>query len=332
MKAWHERRERLQVLACDIDGTLMGDDGVIPAANVAALSRIRDAGVFTVLSSGRALVSVRGVAARMFPPRSGDFYIAFNGAQIARGLAVGTPSDADGGTEGAAEMILDARIRPAVISKVADYARGRGLVLQAYEGTRFLVEADSEVSRRYARDTDMSYRVVSSLSSALPEGSPKLLVIGEPDRLQEYKAEIDALAKEPSSHPPEPAPHSPEPAPHPHVPAEAGDVGFVATFSKPHFLELLPPAVSKGAALAYLCEYLGIPLRNTVAIGDAPNDLEMMEEAGIGVAVANAREEVRGAADLVTDRAAAEGAVAEVIDHLLPPSVGPGERVEARGE
>lgn len=318
MKAWHERRERLQVLACDIDGTLMGDDGVIPAANVAALSRIRDAGVFTVLSSGRALVSVRGVAARMFPPRSGDFYIAFNGAQIARGLAVGTPSDADGGTEGAAEMILDARIRPAVISKVADYARGRGLVLQAYEGTRFLVEADSEVSRRYARDTDMSYRVVSSLSSALPEGSPKLLVIGEPDRLQEYKAEIDALAKEPSSHPPEPA--------------EAGDVGFVATFSKPHFLELLPPAVSKGAALAYLCEYLGIPLRNTVAIGDAPNDLEMMEEAGIGVAVANAREEVRGAADLVTDRAAAEGAVAEVIDHLLPPSVGPGERVEARGE
>ena len=54
------------------------------------------------------------------------------------------------------------------------------------------------------------------------------------------------------------------------------------------YLELLPPGVSKGAALYVLCEILGLDPADTVAIGDNMNDVEMIQAAGMGVAVENA--------------------------------------------
>ena len=70
-------------------------------------------------------------------------------------------------------------------------------------------------------------------------------------------------------------------------------------FSEETYLEILPLGVSKGAALSVLLEMEGISPEEVVAIGDAPNDREMLELAGIGVAVANAAQEVKDAADHV---------------------------------
>lgn len=59
--------------------------------------------------------------------------------------------------------------------------------------------------------------------------------------------------------------------------------------------------VSKASAIEYVLETLGIKRENSVAVGDSENDLEMIEFAGIGVAMANAPENVREKADVVTD-------------------------------
>lgn len=66
------------------------------------------------------------------------------------------------------------------------------------------------------------------------------------------------------------------------------------------FVEILPPGTSKGVALRWLRERLGIPREEVMAIGDQQNDRELLEEAGCGVAVANAVEELKGVASLVT--------------------------------
>ena len=55
--------------------------------------------------------------------------------------------------------------------------------------------------------------------------------------------------------------------------------------------------VSKGAALSVILEMEGIDPQEVVAVGDAPNDKEMLELAGIGAAVANAAPELKAAAD-----------------------------------
>ena len=59
-------------------------------------------------------------------------------------------------------------------------------------------------------------------------------------------------------------------------------------------------AAHKGAALRQLADYLGVPMSATMACGDGLNDLSMLREAGLGVAMANACPEVRAAADVET--------------------------------
>ena len=85
--------------------------------------------------------------------------------------------------------------------------------------------------------------------------------------------------------------------------------------SEKHLYEILPKGISKGTSILKLCEYLNIDKKNTVAIGDYNNDVSMIKEAGIGVAVANACEEALNAADYVTV-SNEEHAIARVIFNL----------------
>lgn len=70
-------------------------------------------------------------------------------------------------------------------------------------------------------------------------------------------------------------------------------------FSEDTYLEILPLGVSKGAALSVILELEGIDPQEVVAVGDAPNDKEMLELAGIGAAVSNAAPELKTVADAV---------------------------------
>lgn len=66
------------------------------------------------------------------------------------------------------------------------------------------------------------------------------------------------------------------------------------------FWEVMPAGCSKGRGMRQLADRLGIPMADTVAIGDSSNDLEMLQCAGTGIAMGNATEAVRDIADYVT--------------------------------
>lgn len=70
--------------------------------------------------------------------------------------------------------------------------------------------------------------------------------------------------------------------------------------SSPWYYEMLPKNSGKGAGLKVLAEILNIPMERTVGIGDNLNDLTLVQDAGVGVAVANAAPEVQKAADCIT--------------------------------
>jgi hydroxymethylpyrimidine pyrophosphatase-like HAD family hydrolase len=71
------------------------------------------------------------------------------------------------------------------------------------------------------------------------------------------------------------------------------------TWTIDHLMEISAVGVTKGGALAALCERLGVPAEDVVAFGDMPNDLAMLRWAGTSYAVANGHESVRAAADHV---------------------------------
>ena len=72
------------------------------------------------------------------------------------------------------------------------------------------------------------------------------------------------------------------------------------TSSVPNNIEINDTKANKGGGLKFLAEYLGIPMSETLAFGDGLNDITMIEAAGIGVAMENAVDEVKAAADYVT--------------------------------
>lgn len=69
--------------------------------------------------------------------------------------------------------------------------------------------------------------------------------------------------------------------------------------SDAHLLQVIHPKADKSHALAMVAKHYGVPSENVMAIGDAPNDVGMLKWAGLGVAVGNAWEETRAAADVV---------------------------------
>ena len=89
-----------------------------------------------------------------------------------------------------------------------------------------------------------------------------------------------------------------------------------ATFSKTNYLEILPAGVNKAKALAVLTEALGLNLLEVAAIGDAANDLEMLSEVGLSIAMGNASGEVKLIAEWVVGTND-EAGVAQAAQRLL---------------
>ncbi len=89
---------------------------------------------------------------------------------------------------------------------------------------------------------------------------------------------------------------------------------FVAT-SLPIFLELASPEVSKGHGLAFVADLLGFDAAETIAFGDGENDVELLEWAGYGIAVANAHPRLKAVADW-TCPGPNEAGVARVLESL----------------
>lgn len=86
--------------------------------------------------------------------------------------------------------------------------------------------------------------------------------------------------------------------------------------SSPYFLEFLDKKVNKGYGVALLANKLGIRSDEVICIGDAGNDIHMLQFAGLGVAMGNAYPEVKKAADYIT-LSNEENGVAHVIDKFV---------------
>ncbi|MGC9467815.1 MAG: Cof-type HAD-IIB family hydrolase [Anaerolineae bacterium] len=83
------------------------------------------------------------------------------------------------------------------------------------------------------------------------------------------------------------------------------------------FIEVVPRGVSKGRALAWLADYKGLTRNAVLAAGDQQNDLSMIQWAGVGVAVDNAVEEVKQAADWIAPSVDEDGAAAILYRYVL---------------
>ena len=102
----------------------------------------------------------------------------------------------------------------------------------------------------------------------------------------------------------------------PKIPAELHE-RFEIFKSRDILLEWSPKGVHKANGLAKLIGHLGIDQSEVMACGDEGNDLSMIEWAGLGVAMANATDEIKSAANLVLPKNNDEDGIAWVIEHYV---------------
>jgi len=143
-------------------------------------------------------------------------------------------------------------------------------------------------AEQYAGFQDLVLHPVGDLLTWLEEPPTKLVVIDDPPVLQELKERMIARF----------------------------DGRLYISTSLPYFLEFASPEVTKASGLAFVAEHLGFSREETVAFGDGENDLELVDWAGFGVAVANAHDLVKERADFVCPSVNEEG-VAQVLEAYL---------------
>jgi Cof subfamily protein (haloacid dehalogenase superfamily) len=143
---------------------------------------------------------------------------------------------------------------------------------------RVYVERRHPMTDAYAEEDGLAYEVVPAFAPLLAEAPHKILVTGEPANLESLGAAARRAA-----------------------------LAAHVVRSEPTKLEFLPPGVSKGTALREMVAGLGIEITEVIAVGDNWNDLEMIEAAGLGVAMADAPEGVRARADHICGTADDEG-------------------------
>ena len=121
-----------------------------------------------------------------------------------------------------------------------------------------------------------------------------------------------------------------EKAQFPWIPPEIGaqveaalkDVAVSAVWSSATSMEITHPHATKGQGLQRLCEILGIPISSVMALGDSGNDITMLQQAGLGIAMGNAPDFVKQAADTCTDHYDADGAAKAIEQYILNPKGG----------
>jgi len=101
-----------------------------------------------------------------------------------------------------------------------------------------------------------------------------------------------------------------------HVIADSVQSLSQAAFSKANYLEIVPIGINKAEALMHLSATLGLELSQVAAIGDGLNDLEMLREVGLGIAMGNAPEAVKSVAGWVTSTNN-EAGVAQAVRRLF---------------
>jgi Cof subfamily protein (haloacid dehalogenase superfamily) len=185
--------------------------------------------------------------------------------------------------------ISETLLNSAAALAVYDLAVAEGFAVQLYEEDVMYVSRDNEYTRYDQKLTGLRQVVVENFRDMIEEGCYKLLIPGDPMLLQPLESIIRTYL--------------------------GNDITLFT--SKPYFLEVLPKDTDKGTALAMIARTLGVGREEVLAIGDSMNDEAMIRWAGMGVAMANGDERIKGIASLVTEKTNDDDGVAEVIEKYV---------------
>lgn len=273
----------IKLFAFDIDGTLLDNNSNLPYSSIDAIKKLEDAGIKVVLASGRVFSSVKHIQ-KLFGitgpiVSTNGSLISFDGEQIYK------------------SYYIDSEL----LDKLYEFCIDHKLDFHFYDEDNYYsnrLNLDRIKHLKIENDFGMNYQVdliikndpVSYLKS-LGKKAVKFQVSGidEKDKPREYF--IDLLV------------------------GQFGDDLYI-TASGDHLIEIGNKNTTKWTSIEKICEKLGIYNSEVAAIGDAYNDIPMVNGAEIGFAMRNAKDELKDIADVIVADNENSG-VLEAVNYVL---------------
>ena len=275
--------DQIRLIAFDLDGTLLNSDKVLTPRNKAALERAAEKGILIVPTTGRLF---KGMPAeiRQFPFLR--YAITINGAAV---------FDTETG-----DNIYRAEIPVESALEIMTYLDQFPIVYDCYkDNTGWMTQSMWDQAEVFAPN---AYYVHSIRTNRKPVPELKEFLRqqgGSVQKIQLFSTDPElrtALLRD--------------------LPRRFAHLAVSSSVSRN--VEINHEDANKGSALMALASRLGLDRSRVIAFGDGLNDISMIREAGIGVAMQNAVEEVKAAADLITG-SCEESGVAMVIEQILTP-------------
>ena len=286
---------KYKLLVLDVDGTLLNDKKEITPRTHAALLKAQQMGVHVVLASGRPTNGVQPLAEALELNHYGGFILSYNGGQIINAQT--------------GELMFEKRIDPAMIPYLNRKAKENGFAIFTYHKDYILTDSpENKHVQEEAELNKMRIIGVENFPEAVDFAPCKCILTSDDENNlvgleNHWKKRLDGVLE--------------------------------AFRSEDYFLEVAPHFINKGNTLAVLMEMLNITTEEVVAIGDGVADVSMLQLAGTGVAMGNARDSVKACADFTTLSNNMDGvavAIEKAILATIKPTEVPLDQLNARAK
>lgn len=264
--------------AIDIDGTLSNSNKELSGYTVSTIIKAQKRGMRVVIASGRPTKGLAYYADLLHIYDYGGYIMAYNGGQITE-WATG-------------KCIFNKALNKEAIELAVKLARETGTTIIAYSNKEILTETPNDkFIPKLSRNNRMPICGVNDFLQTAISMNPapvKLLLSCPPEKTENTVTIFKEKLKD-----------------------------YMDVFrSADTFIELVPKGIDKGSSLSYLAQHLNIHPDQIIAFGDESNDISMLRFVGLGVAVINATEPAKAAADLIT-KSNNEDGVAHILDLML---------------
>lgn len=254
---------KYQIIATDLDGTLLANNGYVSSENWAAIEKLQALGVGVVPATGRVFSEL---TAELLESPFFRYYITSNGAEVY-----------DKQTGKSYPLTLSAQLVKEVLDKLYSYPVN---IFFHTEHKSFVDERGHNIAH-YQSFHMNSYWIEFALEYEVPIPDLKAFAYSAPsaESLCVFFKNMEDLLE---------------------CKAFFGkDPRLQVAQTDPYNLEICSAKAGKGNALRLLAEVLDIPIAATIAVGDSTNDMTMLTAAGLGLAMSNAVPELKTAADAV---------------------------------
>lgn len=280
----------IKLIASDIDGTLIDRNNVIPTENLEAIKKIQEKNINFAVCTGKSYSVSKNICDKLQP----TFGIFGNGTQII-------------------DLKNNKELIRKILSKedllfITTLVERFKLHLHIYTDTEIVSEKLMYMDLRNFMlksknsSSALNFKIVDNITEYISKNNPDVFsaVVSSENSLLDFEKFITVNKNIMYQ-----------------FINKRGKYKDNIICKEYEYINISPVHIDKDESINYLTNYLNISKKEVLAIGDNINDLKMVQNSGIGVAVGDAYDELKNVANYVTEKTASEGAFAEAINKFI---------------